>query len=74
MCWWGGEQKGVEWISCRCCLYGYFYSYYSQVQCYRGDSMKKYSERIPIPILQKTLQSVLLSGDGGEVGGGISNK
>ena len=27
--------------------------------------MKKYSERIPIPILQKILQSVLLSGDGG---------
>ena len=30
--------------------------------------MKKYSERIPIPILQKTLQSVLLSGDGGKGG------
>ena len=30
--------------------------------------MKKYSERIPIPILQKTLRSMLLSGDGGERG------
>ena len=27
--------------------------------------MKKYPERIPLPILQETLQSVLLSGHGG---------
>ena len=32
--------------------------------------MKKYSERIPIPILQKTLQSMLLGGDGGRSGRG----
>ena len=32
--------------------------------------MKKYSERIPIPILQKTLQSMLLGGDGGGSGRG----
>ena len=30
-----GGQNSVEWISCRCFLYGYSYSFlYSRVQCY----------------------------------------
>ena len=32
--------------------------------------MKKIEGKILIPILQKTLQSMLLGGDGGNVGGG----
>ena len=40
MCAGGGDKSNVEWISCRCFFYGYFYSLYSRVQFYRGDSMK----------------------------------
>ena len=43
-----------------------FYSSYSQAQYYQWDSTKRIWEKIPIPVLQKTLQSMLL---GGEVGG-----
>ena len=35
-----GGGRSVEWISCRCFLYGYSYSLYSRVQRYRWDSMK----------------------------------
>ena len=55
-------------------LNGYLYSLYARVQYYRCDSMKKIQEKIPIPILQKILQSMLLGGGGGEGGGGISKK
>ena len=36
--------------------------------------MNKIQGKIPIPILQKTLQIMFLGGDGGEVGGGISKE
>ena len=62
----GWEKNSVEWISCRCFLYGYSYFSHPQVQYYLLDSMMIIYEKIPIPILQKTSQSILL---GGGVGG-----